>query len=363
MIDWTRSMQQTFEFYQVDPGTWKNYALLSNIRSCTINRDDDSETLETASIECEAVYGEIYIRVYLVCTQDDATDKFPLGTFLVQTPSTKYDGRSTINSLDAYSPLLELKDQKPPYGYSLLKGTVIMKVAPVLASENLRAPVVYNISKDGSVDDETTLPSDFLSDFNNDTWLSFLSDLIANAKYKFSLDELSRVLIAPVQKTASLQPVWVYNDDNSSILYPDITFDKDLYGIPNVVEVLYSTDGGFKFATAENNDTSSIVSIPNRGRRIVHRESNPKSLINPTQEELDAYAKSVLDSASTATCSVTYKHGYCPVRVGDCVLLNYRRAGLNYVKARVTSQTIVCQAGCEVTEKATYTTKLWEVAS
>lgn len=359
MIDWTKSMQQTFDFYLVDPGSWRDIEKLNNVISCTISRDSGSETLETASIECEKIIGECYIRVYLVCTQGEETGKFPLGTFLVQTPSSKYNGRTEINSLDAYSPLLELKDVKPPYGYAIEKNTKAMEVAAALARENMRAPVVYTKSADT---DDYSLPSNFVSDFGSDTWLSFISDLISNAKYHFELDEMGRVLFAPNQKTAALQPKWTFSDDNSSILYPDISFDKDLYGIPNVVEVLYSNEGGYKFATAENNDPNSLVSTVKRGRRIVKRESNPKSLINPTQDELEAYAQTVLESASTATCSVTYKHGYCPVRVGDCVMLNYTRAGLNMVKARVTSQTIACQSGCEVTEKAVYTTKLWEVS-
>ena len=57
--------------------------------------------------------------------------------------------------------------------------------------------------------------------------------------------------------------------------------------------------------------------------------------------------------------TITYTHGYCPVRVGDCVRLNYSRAELNGVKAKVISQSIKCEPGCPVTEKAVYTAKLW----
>ena len=53
---------------------------------------------------------------------------------------------------------------------------------------------------------------------------SYISDLIANAEYKFDLDDLGRILFAPDQDTASLQPVFTYTDDNSSILKSD--FDK-----------------------------------------------------------------------------------------------------------------------------------------
>ena len=39
MVDWTKSMQQTFEYYIVDPSTWKDTRLLNNVKSCTIDRD------------------------------------------------------------------------------------------------------------------------------------------------------------------------------------------------------------------------------------------------------------------------------------------------------------------------------------
>lgn len=44
----------------------------------------------------------------------------------------------------------------------------------------------------------------------------------------------------PDQKVDCLQPVWEFNDDDGSILYPDISTNRDMYGIPNVVEVSYS---------------------------------------------------------------------------------------------------------------------------
>lgn len=79
----------------------------------------------------------------------------------------------------------------------------------------------------------------------------------------------------------------------------------------------------------------------------------------PSQEEVEEYATRVLKEASTIEYSVTYTHGYCPVRVGDCVMLNYSRAGLKHIKAKVVSQSIKCEPGCQVTEKVVFTAELW----
>ena len=351
MVDWLSSMQQTFEYYLVDPGTWKDIKPINSITSCTINRDSDTETLGSATIDMTEPIGECYLRVYLITIQNGVKDRHPLGTFLIQTPSWSFDGKVRDISVDAYTPLIELKENLPPIGYSLLKGDNIMNLAYRLCRENTRAPVIETVCSD-------TLYYDFVAN-TGDTWLSFLTDLIANAKYIFDLDELGRILFQPKQDTASLQPVWTYTDDNSSILYPDITMDQDLYGIPNVVEVVYSNGNSCYYAKAVNDDSNSPISTVNRGREIVYRETSPNLSGNPTENQIQEYADRLLRELSTLECTVTYSHGYCPVRLGDCVRLNYSRSGINGVKAKVISQTIDCKTSCKVTEKAVYTTNLW----
>ena len=351
MIDWLSSMQQSFEYYTVDPSTWKDVKRIENVLSCTIDRDSEVATLGSANISLAETIGESYIRVYLVANQNGNTYKEPLGTFLVQTPTWKFNGKTRDISIDAYTPLLELKENPPPLGYSIFKSENIMEKAYQIAREHTRAPVVQASSAN-------TLYNDFVAN-SGDTWLSFLTDLIANAKYNFELDEFGRILFSPKQDTASLQPVWTYDDNNSSILYPSISMDHDLYGIPNVVEVIYSNGRDFYYARVVNDDPNSPTSTISRGREIVHRDTNPSVIGDPTNAQIQEYARTLLRSLSTVEYTVSYTHGYCPVRLGDCVRINYARAGIVDVKARVISQSIKCEPGCPVTEKAVFTTKLW----
>lgn len=351
MADWLSSMQQTFEYYIVDPGTWKDTKLIDTVKSCTITRDAEAETLGSATINVHESVGECYIRVYLVTIQNGIRERHPLGTFLVQTPSISFNGRLQDISMDAYTPLLEFKETPPPLGYSIFKNANIMDMAYRLARERARAPVV-------KTDCSELLAMDFTAN-TDDTWLTFLTDLIANAKYEFALDELGRILFSPKQDTASLQPVWTYNDDNSSILYADISVDRDLYGIPNVVEVIHSNGAGYYFVRAVNDDSNSPTSTVRRGREIVHRVSDPDLVGDPTESQVQDYANQLLRELSVLEYTVSYTHGYCPVRLGDCVRLNYSRAGITDVKAKVISQSIRCEPGCPVTEKAVFTAKLW----
>ena len=351
MVDWTSSMQQTFEYYVVDPGTWRDVKLLDNVISSTITRDSDVETLGSATIDVTESVGECYIRIYLVTIQNGVKEKHPLGTFLVQTPTSTFNGKIRNVSMDAYTPLLELKENPPPIGYSILEGENIMDIAYRLSREHARAPVVKATC-------DTELNSDFVAN-TDDTWLTFIRDLISTAKYNFTLDELGRILFSPKQDTASLQPVWTYTDDNSSILYPEITMDHDLYGIPNVVEVVYSNGSDHYYARVVNDDSNSPISTVNRGREIVHRDTDPALIGNATESQIKEYAEQLLRELSSIEYTISYSHGYCPVRIGDCVRLDCAKAGLVDIKAKVISQSISCTPGCRVTEKAVFTTKLW----
>lgn len=351
MATWTESMQQTFEYYTVDPNTWTDVKKLDNVKSCTINRDLNTETLGSATINITESVGESYIRVYLITVQNGLTEKHPLGTFLVQTPSSSFNGKIRSVSMDAYTPLLELKEKKPPIGYSIPKDENIMENVYLLTRENVRAPVVRTECSD-------TLHGDFVSNTEDD-WMIFNRDLMDNANHEYALDEMGRILLAPKQDLASLQPVWTYDDDNSSILHPNIDMEHDLYGIPNVVEVIYSSGVDQYYARVVNDDVNSPVSTVNRGREIIYRETNPNLIGRPTDMQIQEYANTLLRNLSSPEYTVTYTHGYCPVRIGDCVRLNYTRAGIIDIKAKVISQQITCKPGCEVTEKAVFTTKLW----
>ena len=351
MPDWTKTMQQTFEYYVVDPGTWKEIKKIDCVLNSSISRDSTLETLGSASITVSESIGECYIRIYLVTIQNGVKERHSLGTFLVQTPSYSFDGKIKNITLDAYTPLLELKENPTPLGYSILKDENVLDTAYRIVREQVRAPVI-------KTQNDETLNSNFVANLN-DTWIVFVRDLIANANYSLALDDVGRILFMPNQDTMSLQPIWTYDDSNSSILYPELTVDRDLYGIPNVVEVIYSNGTEYYYGRAVNDDPSSPISTINRGREITHRESNPSLLGNPNQKRIQEYAENLLKELSSLEYTITYTHGYCPVRIGDCVRLNYRRAGINGVKAKVISQNIKCEPGCPVTEKAVFTTELW----
>ena len=351
MIDWTQSMRQTFEFYRVDPNTWKDVERIMNIQSSSIDRDITSATRGSATFDSTDTMDECYIRIYLIVNQNEETSKIPLATVLAQTPSTNFNGMFSSTSIDAYTPLIEIKDRRPPIGYTVYKDANIMNVASDLTAENTRAPVVAAKS-------DVKLYSDFTANVSDD-WLTYLTQLMSNAKFEYDVDPMGRILFSPRQDIGALQPVWVYDDGNCSILQPSISNSRDLYGIPNVVEVIYSTSSGFLYSKVVNDDPNSPISTVSRGREVMYRDTSPRFQAEPTQEEIDKYAVQLLRNLSSLEHTIKYTHGYCPVRVGDAVMLDIKSAGLVNIKAKVIQQSIKCDTGCQVSETAVYTTKLW----
>lgn len=352
MPDWTRSMQQTYEYYEVDPATWRDKRRIMNVMSSSIDRNSEDETLGSASIDCTEDLTDKYVRQYLVTIQDGVKERFVLGTHLYQSPSTTFDGKVRKMSQTGYTPLIELKDDIPPVGFPVFKDQNIMNMAVRKAAEVARAPVIPATS-------EKVLSSNFIAQ-SNDTWLTFLSDLIGTINYHFTLEANGEIGFAPAQDLNKMAPVWEFNDNNSSILYPDITVDRDLYGVPNVVEVISSgNDGRYQFVEAINDDPTSITSTVKRGRRIVYRDSSPAIPVGSTEAQLQEYANNLLSQLSEIEYSVKFSHGYCPVRLDDCVRLNYTRADVIGINAKIISQSIKCEPGCKVETTAVFKKKLW----
>ena len=74
MTDWLATMQQTYEYYIVDPGTWKDVKRLDNVVKSSINRDSSKETLGSATIDITATMEECYISIYLITIQNGISE-------------------------------------------------------------------------------------------------------------------------------------------------------------------------------------------------------------------------------------------------------------------------------------------------
>lgn len=368
-IDWTASMKQTYEFYIVNPQSGMNVSKLDKVTGATINRDITSDTQVSGSIEYDGELDEVYVRIYLVVEQGTELEKIPLLTMLCQSPSIKYNGKRKTTSITGYSPLIELQNVYPPIGYTIPKakaGTSIFKLIPDICRANIRCKVLDMYNSDGVYDISQVILTEPIVSDPQKSWFELVNELLQAAGYFARVDEFGVVYFSKKQQISKMTPIWTFDVNNSSILSQDISIDRDLYGIPNVVEVVtVCTDGNTINCRAINNDISSPVSVASRGREVVRRLINPESLGKITsdsqgQDMLLNYAYEQLEEASTLQYTVSYSHGYCGVNIGDCVRINYPAAGIINEKAYVINQKISCKTGCTVEETARFTKKLFE---
>ena len=358
MPDWSKSMEQSFEYYIVDPGTWGDKEKLTKITDCTITRDLKNETLGSATIDSDEDLNDQYVRVYLVTKQHRVQETFCLGTFLCQTSDWTYDGVRKFMSYDGYTPLIELKEKPMAVGYTILKNTNLLTSAVNITTSNVRAPVTPASNSDSSM----KLEKNFVAE-ESDTVFTFVRDLMQVGKYSFGITERGNITFEPYTELGALSPRWIFDDSNSSIMYPELKLKGDFFEIPNVVQVCYtpvSKSATPISVTVTNDDEESQVSTVNRGRRVIYRETNPQLGDAATTAIVKSYAEKLLAEKSTLEYEAVYSHGFTnSVRLGDCVRLNYEKAGLVDTNARVIKQVIHCTPGCKVDETAVYTKKLW----
>ena len=352
MPDWTAGFErQTYSYYEVDPSTWRDRRPLRGVLSCNISRDASSDTLESASLSMvEDVEGEFYIRAYMETTQGGIDERTPMGTFLVQTPEEEADSTHAELSVSAFSPLLELADADLPIGWCVRAGQDPVAKAQQVCREKCRAPIVGDASGTALVEPFVPLP--------DDKAIATVKTLIAKDQMSLGLDAFGRISFVPRREAAALRPAWEFDDTSiRSIMLPRVRHRKDWYGVPNHVEVVYSSPAGYLIGSATNRGGNRL-SVEGRGRVVPYRETSPDLPSDPTQADVDAEAARILHEKSTLEMQVEFEHAYCPVRLGDCVRVVKSNMGLDLM-AVVTRQEISLVTGCTVRTTAAYTETGW----
>lgn len=357
MIDWHGGMTRTYEFWEVNPQTWLDSRKIGSITDASIVRDMDEDTCGHASFSSTDELPECYVRTYLIARQGDQHERVCLGTHMVQTPSVSFDGIVARCDADGYTPLIEMSEKYPPIGFTTKLTKNLAEYAREMCKNGTRAPL-EGFESDES--DPKSMVRAVLVAENSDTALSFATTLLEKANMHFEVAPDGTVGAFRNDDSFSMRPTYVFDDSNSSILLPDVSDGGDLFGIPNVVEIISSTSSGFAQGRAVNSDPASPTSTVSRGREIVYRDTSPDLGEHPTDSEAQAYAKKVLVEKSSVERTVTFSHAFVPnVTVGSCVMLDYERFGKPIV-AVIKSQDITCDKAMTVNETATYTVRMFE---
>lgn len=353
MTVWTDGKQIEHRFYEVDPSTWRDRRAFSLVTDCSITRDASAELLGGAKMQVgEPVDREFYIREYLVATQGGVSERVCLGTHLAQNSRSDADGKVIWRPLSCYSPLQELRDSPLPTFAQAAAGSDPVARAAAICRAGCRAPVMWSGASGASLPDTLTAE-------RGDDPLSFARKLLASAGMEIAVDEWGRISFEPIRPTSSLSPSWMYRDDEVSILFPDASEEVRWSELPNAMELTMPCGTGQLVGRARNEDADSPISTVRRGRVKVAREDGDALPAGSTQEQADARALERLKALSCDTRTIIYRHGYCPVRLGDGVLFDYTRHEWT-ARLRVVRQVIECgSSSCTVTETGAGSEILW----
>ena len=352
MIDWSQGMEQDFEFYRVDESTWLNAERLDTVVGCDIVRDLSSEGVESATLQIDGDYmGEQWVRCYMACKQGGERHMECLGTFLVQSPSRKFDGAVSTLECKAYSALHPLREALVPMGTWLPAGANCVGSVAEMFGEHGVAPVVHGGSPALLMGNYAAAPGS--------TWLEHGRAVASMAGNVVGVTPEGRVEIRQDSPTAALMPVWEFSDGDGSVLYPEAEETFDWYGLPNACEVVATWGKTTVSARAVNDDPASILSVGNRGREVTLRIEEPQELAGgATEAECEALARIKLQEASCIVRKLRIAYAYRPIPLGACVRLSYDAAGIGG-DAVITRQEMRLESGLKVEAECTVKQQLW----
>lgn len=346
-INWSNTYTVEYEYWVVNPDTYRNVRKLAGGEGCSITEDAADETLGSATMTLwERIEAETWVRVVLLVTQDGRSERIPLGTFIAMSPTESLDYGSSTYPVTMFTPLKELADDGPPDGYAAKRGANAI-------AEAKRAMSRFHVRVKGCTETRA-LPRQIVA--LNDSWLSFGRKVLEAVDMEPTLDADGMVGFAPIRDAAALAPAWTFVDDDRSILGSELRVSCDWGAIPNTLKVVLSGATRSSTVTISNESGLSPVSTVSRGRVVSAIENNPEGITTVAQAQ--SWGRRKLKELSIAERTLGFDHGYCPVRLGDCVRVVKLRQGFDQ-KMKITRRTIKCETDLMVSAEGKYTEGVW----
>ncbi|WJZ27826.1 tail protein [Arthrobacter phage 1191A] len=232
--------------------------------------------------------------------------EWPLGVFLVATPSTQfYDGGKTV-SLEMYDKTKILEDDLISSSYQVKKGVNVLSAVRAVLSLAGQTRTAFEESTQ-TLSTAMVWPA-------GTSRLRIINDLLESANY-FSIwvdgDGVFRTsqYLSPADRGMS----WAFVDDSKSIYSPDFTHDFDTFDVPNRVIVTGQSDGDTPAPVAVSEDNSGgPFSIPTRGRVISRYEEGQEA---SDQTTLQGIADRLLQTGQQVGSTYSIKHAPIPLNL------------------------------------------------
>lgn len=353
-MDWGRSYTAKWRVMHVEPETWADDRELPSATSISVSKDgtDSVPLLETGTMDVdmdiEETFTDGWYRIEMLAIQYDSdggrnAERYPIATLLFQASSDVINRGNKVVSLNGHSAL------KPAADRMLLKGTYAPKGIGIgyycrkLLGECTPAPVIVD-------SEETYLSDHFVFDVGM-SYLEAIWQVLDGSGWCMQIDGYGQIHILK----RPTEPALVIDRENSKLLSPEISGERDISDVPN----RYYVVDGEETVIVTNENPASPSSYQARGNRwIDYVDSYPVRL---NGETLTAYANRQLTSLSTIYRKKTYSREFRP-EVHPFDIVRGSLASLDMIDdMRVLSQDITCDVGVYVTETVGIEEVLYEI--
>jgi hypothetical protein len=332
-MDWRTGFTARYIMTTVDPYTWGDTGEIEVIGG-TIDRDAETDLLESASISIREHITEQWVRVYLIAKQGNDSVREALFTGLATTPTRSIVGNREENTLDCYSVLKVADDILLPLGYYAAAGVQggqlverLLSDLPCTVTVQENSPVLLDNIVAGSADSK----------------LKMARQIVDAMGWQIRITGDGKVFVEPKPSQIAAE----FNSQDEDVIEPQLTDDQDLFGIPNVLRVTISDST----ATVRNDDPENEYSTVQRGREVWKAESSSSLTDN---ESLGAYAMRRLKELQAPARTLNYNRRFNPdVVPGSLVNIVYPKQGLDGAY-RVQSQSIALSFNTRTEEEAVY---------
>lgn len=240
--------------------------------------------------------------VFILKMPDGKFIEWPLGMFLLSSPTRKDNNGGIWREVEAYDPSIILKEDKFDNRYRIPAGTKYTDaITTILNNAGIIKVNIPNHSGIISVDKE----------FEIGTKLEVVNQLLSEINYtSIWVDTWGYFISKPYILPSNREIEYEYKTNELSIIYPDAINELDLFNVPNKWVVTASNPEKTPLTSVYVNDLiNSKTSTINRGRTIVDFRQIDDIL---DQATLDAYTKRIAYNASQIYEKVQFETALMP---------------------------------------------------
>lgn len=225
-----------------------------------------------------------WIRLHLYPYGDDDWVEWPMGVFLLTSPTRHADEVDVVTrEVEGYDPLQQLGDDVVTARYSVAAGANVVNAAVTVITGAVPTILVTRSTETLTATKEWPPGT---------SKRSIANELLSIAEYEsVSFDGLGRAIIRPYQSPDERPPMWDYAYGDEGLMVPEVDQELDLFSVPNrVLAVVSQPDQPMLVASATNSNPASPTSTVRRGRTIVEfREQEEAATQTILQKKVNRY--------------------------------------------------------------------------